>query len=308
MVYLIASNSYHIRLEEINKKFKSLDNVETIDYNDTNLNEIVNLCSYTSLFDDSKNIIVKNCDFLDSKKNDNLEILEKYIENPNPLTNIIFLFNDKVDERKKVVKLLKDNNTFIYVKPLNYKDINAKLISKCKSLGFKLSESNASYITFESLSNYDIAMMQLEKVLLYYDEPCEISKEDLEELVSKSLDDNNFKFVDAVIKRDVKSAMQLIKDFKLFKIEPLVLVSLLAREYRLMLNVKYLKEKDVSNFEISKKLGLLDWQLDKIINNSYNYIKKDLEDKLLELLDLDYKLKSNNMDKYLALEMFVLSV
>ncbi len=307
MVYLISSNSYHIRLEEILKIFKNLDDVETIDYNDTNLNEIINLCSYTSLFNDNKKILVKNCNFLDSKSKDDLEILEKYIENPNPLTTIIFLYNDKVDERKKVVKLLKDKNSFIYIKPLSYKDINAKLISKAKSEGYKLSESNASYITFASLSNYDIAIMQLEKVMLYYSEPCEILKSDLEQLVSQSLDDNNFKFVDAVIKKDIKSAMQLIKEFKLFKIEPLVLVSLLAREYRLMLFVKKLKEDNISNFEVSKKLGLLDWQLDKVLNNSYNYHKKDLEDKLIELLDLDYKLKSNNMDKYLLLEMFVLA-
>ena len=46
----------------------------------------------------------------------------------------------------------------------------------------------------------------------------EIKREDLENLVSKSLDDNNFKFVDAVIAKDIKTAMQLIKDFKLFKI------------------------------------------------------------------------------------------
>ena len=102
--------------------------------------------------------------------------------------------------------------------------------------------------------------------------------------------------------------MQLIKDFKLFKIEPIVLISLLAREYRLMLFAKYLQDNGYSNSDIAKKIGLLDWQLDKTINNSYHYVSKDLEDKLLELLDLDYKLKSNNMDKYLALELFVLAL
>ena len=308
MVYFIASNSYHVRLEEILKIFKSLDDVEVIDCNDTNLVEIVHLCSYTSLFDDHKKILVKNCNFLDSKKDNDLDILEKYIENPNPLTDVIFLFNDKVDERKKIVKTLKDKNQFIYIKPLGYKDINAKLISKAKSEGYKLNESNASYITFASLSNYDIAILQLEKVMLYYNEPCEIKRDDLENLVSQSLEDNNFKFVDAVIKRDVRLAMQLIKDFKLFKIEPIVLISLLAREYRLMLFAKHLQEKGFNNSEIGKKLGLQDWQVDKTINNSYHYVASDLENKLIDLLDLDFKLKSNNMDKYLALELFVLAI
>lgn len=307
MIHFIVSDSYHIQDEEIKKIYK--DKIfEIIDYKDSNLNEIINLCSYTSLFDDEKNIIVKSCDFLDSKSKENLDLLEKYVNNPNPLTNVVFLFNNKVDERKKVVKLLKERNSFIYIKPLNYKEINQKLINISKEKGYKLSESNASYITFASLNNYDIAYIQLEKIFLFYLKPCEILKSDLENLISSSLDDNNFKFIDAVIKKDVKSAMKLIKDFKLFKIEPIALITLLAREYRLILFTKDLLNNNYSKFEILKKLSLLDWQLDKIINNSYNYTIIELEDKLADLLELDYKLKTNTIDKYLGLEMFVLSI
>ncbi|MBR1416659.1 MAG: DNA polymerase III subunit delta [Bacilli bacterium] len=306
MIYFIISNSFHIIQEELNKIFKSMDDVEIIDYKDTNIDEIINLCGYTSLFNENKNIIVKNSSFLSSKESDNLEKLEKYIENPNPTTNIVFLFDNKVDERKKIVKLLKEKNTYIYIKPLTYKEISEKLISICKSNGYKLSESNASYITFSSLNNYDIAREELEKVFLYYSKPCEIQRDVLDNIISKSIDDNNFKFVDNVIKRDIKGAMDLIKNLKLFKVEPIMLLSLLAREYRLMLFTKYFVEKGYSNINIAKELSLLDWQTNKVVTNSYSYTFKELEDKLLDLAKLDYELKTGKIDKYLALEMFIL--
>ena len=305
MVYFISSNSYHIRMEEVNKIFKTLDNVEVVDFNDTNLSEIINIALMPSLFNDTKNLLVKNTNF--SKEDKALETLEKLIEDEETNSTVVFLFNDKLDERKKVVKLLKEKNRYIYVKPLSYKDINLKLINRCKKKGYKLSDSNASYITLRSLSNYDIACIELDKVFLYYHVPCEIKLSDLENITSKSVDDNNFKLVDAIIAKDIEKSFELIKNLKLFKIDPLVITSLLAREYRFMLISKDLINKGYSTVTICKELNLVDWQANKLVNNSYSYSIRELEDKLLELLELDYKFKTSKIDKYLGLEMFVLN-
>lgn len=301
MVYLIYSNSYHLLDDELIKIFKN-DDIEKIDYNETNISEIVNLASYTSLFNDNKNLLIKNFDLSDN----DLTILEKYIENPNPLTTLVFTTDKKVDERKKIVKLLKDKKTYINIKPLNYKEISQKLIDIAKKKKYKLNLNDANYITFASLSNYDVAFNQLEKVFLYYNNPCEIKRIDLEGLISHSLDDNNFKFIDMVIKRNINDAMKLLDDFKLFKLEPLILVSMLAKEYRNILIAKDYLQKGYSSNKIKEALSLADWQVDKIINNTYNYSIKELEDKLLDLTELDYQLKTSCIDKYLGLEMFIL--
>ena len=302
MIYLIYSTSYHLLEEELDNIFKEKDDIEVIDFNNSNINEIVNLASYTSLFNDNKNIIVKNFDV--STKD--IDLLESYIKSPNPLTTLVFITDNKVDERKKIVKLFKDQKTFINIKPLNYKDISQKLIQVARKNGYKLYQNDANYITFASLSNYDIAYNQLEKVFLYYNKPCDIEKSVLDKLISHSLDDNNFKFVDAVIKRNIFDAMKLIDDFKLFKIEPIVLVAMLAKEYRNLLIAKDLYTKGYSNDKIKESLGLADWQVDKVINNTYNYSINELEDKILALTKLDYDLKTSAIDKYLGLEMFIL--
>ena len=302
MVYLIYSTSYRLLEEELGNIFKDNSDIEVIDFNDSNINEIINLASYTSLFDDNKNLLIKN--FSLSEKD--CELLEKYINNPNPQTTIVFVTDKKIDERKKIIKLLKVKNTYINIKPLNYKDISQKLMAIAKKNGYKLYLNDANYITFASLSNYDIAYNQLEKVFLYYNNPCEIEKRVLENLISHSLDDNSFKFVDAVIKRNINDAINIINDFKLFKIEPLILVSMLAKEYRNLLITKDLYQKGYSNQKIQETVGLSDWQTDKMINNTYSYSISELEDKILDLTKLDFDLKTSKIDKYLGLEMFIL--
>ena len=48
--------------------------------------------------------------------------------------------------------------------------------------------------------------------------------------------------------------------------------------------------------------------IDKLINNSYSFKEKELESFLVDLCDLDYKIKSGRISNKLALEMFIMEV
>ena len=307
MNYIIISNSYHIISEEINKITNNPTEIEYIDFQKSSFEEIVEEANYTSLFNDEKIIVIRNADFLGSKSSTKTDILEKYLSNPNPLSTLIFTYDDKPDERKKVIKLIKLSDNYVYVKPLTYKEVTDRIIADFKHNKYKISYDDANYITNKCLNNYDLVMMELKKIYLYYNEPTDIKRKDLENIISKYMDDNNFKFVDAVIKNDYKLSTKLLNDFKIQKVEPIALLSLLVREYRLMLFSKDLYKKGYSNKKIGEELSLQDWQVDKLIKNSYSYSLNDLEDKIIKLADLDLDIKSGKMDKYLGLELFALN-
>ena len=306
MNYIIISNSYHIISEEINKIINNKTEIEYIDFQNSSIEEIIEEANYTSLFNDEKIIVVKNADFLGSKCAIKTDKLEKYLENPNPLTTLILTYYDKPDERKKIIKLIKEKSNYNYIKPLTYKEITERIINDFKQNKYKISYDDANYITNKCLNNYDLVKMELEKIYLYYNKPTEVKRSDLENIISKYMDDNNFKFVDAVIRNDYKLAIKMLDDFKIQKVEPIALLSLLAREYRLMLFSKDLYKKGYSNKKIGEELGLQEWQVDKAIKNSYNYSLKGLEDKLIQLTELDFNVKTGKMDKYLGLELFIL--
>lgn len=306
MNYLISSQSYNLINEEIVKIVKDIKSVEYIDFNNSSIDDIVTLASYTSLFNDEKIIVVKNSDFFTSKSSIKTEILEKYLNDSNPNTTLIFTTYERIDERKKITKTIKELGKLVNIKPLNYKEITQRIIDIFKKNKYKISYDDASYICEYALNNYDIALQEVKKIMLYYNEPTNIKREDLIMLVSKNLDDNTFRFVDNVINNNYKEAINILNSFKIQKVEPIMLLSMLAREYRLMLYTKVLYDKKYSNYEISKELSIQDWQVEKYLRNSFNYKAKQLEDKLLELCELDYSFKTSKIDKYLGLEMYIL--
>ena len=303
-IYIIGSSSFHIVDEEI-KKICNNKKWENINFLNMSLEDLISEVSYGSLFNEEKIIVVRNASFLGN--NDDVSLLEKYIASPNQLTTLILTTYEKIDERKKAVKDIKKAGNLIIVKNYTHREVIDNLISYAKSKKYVLSYDDANKIANDALNNYDVAINQLEKIFLYYIKPCTILHDDVVALTVATIEENNFKLIDAIMRDDIKISMKLIDDLKLKKAEPLAILSLLVREFRIMIKIKFLQGKNWPNQDIGKEIGLLDWQLDKYLKSSYQWKMDDLEAMMLKLADLDLKIKMGGIDKWLGLELLILS-
>ena len=305
MNYLIAGTSNYLINEEI-KKIIGDEDYTKIDYLDTTMDEIIVEASYNDLFGSKKNIIVKNANLFTEKNETATKKLEKYLENPNPNTTLIFVC-EKVNERLKIVSTMKEKYHAIILKTMYANDAASKIMEEVKKRGFTISYEDARYIIDTSLNNFDIAMNNIDKICLYYNSPCKIQSTDVKELTSVSIEDNQFKFVDAVITGNYNQAFKILKDFKIQKIEPFILIYMLAREYRNMLLIKEAASNTKTKNAILTTLNLQKWQQDKYLKNSSNYSKKAIEKELVNLANIDLDIKTGKIDKYLALEMYLIN-
>ena len=319
-VYLISSNSFHLMEDELKKILK--DNPYTsFDLNAVELDEVLEEAAYFSLFDDKKYMVVKNADIFGASKRKNKdesseeetvskkdEKLLKYLEAPNSNTVLIFTLNGKADSKKKICKIIKDRYKFIQIDDLKPKEIFSRVEKSLKDDGYKIDSNTGYYIVNNALNNYDLAINEVEKIKLYYGKGCTVKYDDVVNIVSKNIEDNNFKFIDTVISRDIKESFKIFDDLMIQKTEPIMLMSMLAKEIRNMLLVKKMmntkSKKDMMNV-----LGLkFDFQIDKLISNSYSYREEKLEEYLVLLCDLDHKIKRGKISNKLALEMFIMKI
>ncbi len=319
-VYLICSNSFHLMEDELKKILK--DNPYTsFDLNAVELDDVLEEASYFSLFDDKKYMVVKNAQIFGaskrkSKEDDTEETsvskkdekLLNYLESPNTNTVLIFMMNGKADSKKKICKIIKDRYKFIQIEDLKPKDIVSKVEKALKEDGYKIDSNTSYYIVNNALNNYDLAINEVEKIKLYYGKGCTVKYDDVINIVSKNIEDNNFKFIDTIISRDIKESFKIFDDLMIQKVEPIMLMSMIAKEIRNMLLVKKMMNNR-NKKEMMDILGLKwDFQMDKLINNSYSYKEKQLENYLVMLSDLDYKIKRGKISNKLALEMFIFEI
>lgn len=306
MNYLISAESYRIIDKEI-KKIVRESNYQLFNASKCSIKEIVEEASYFSLDDNKKWLVVSNADFFDKGKisdSDN-ELLSKYLENPNESTNIIFTTLNGSDSRKKIVKSIKNKGKIINIPKMDKRGINSTLTSYLKNFDYTIDYKTINYIMDNSYGNLDIMFNELDKIMIYYSFPCLIKYTDVVNIVGEEKANNNFAFVNAVIEKNLKAALKILKSLKIYKVEPTVLVALLAREYRLMYYVKNLYNK-LGMSGVINYLSLADWQINKLYNASSKYSNKELLSNLVKLCDIDLNIKKGNYDKDISLYGFLL--
>ena len=309
-IVLITGESILLINEKINEIVKDNKNITSFDMNANTIEDVLLEAGYFSMFEEEKFIIVRNANFFGSGKLNEKEAdsLLKYFENPNSLSNIIFICSEKIDSRKKITKALKEKYEMITIPTLKYYEIENRVEKYFGKEGYKIDKDTVKYIVANSLNNYDLVMNEVEKIILYYNHPSYIKKSDVENIVSKSMNTNNFLFVNAIIDGDLEKSLALLKDLKTMKVEPTILISLIARDIRIMLNIKKLLEENKREYEILNELKLMDWQLEKYLKKAFPYKIKELEEWLVKLTKLDLKIKSGKLEKYDALELFILDI
>lgn len=306
-VYLIASESFRLIDEEIAKICKNSHNIIKYDLANSLLQDIIEEALYMSLLTEQKYIVVKNANFFSSEKikeSDN-ELLIKYLENPNKQTTIIFTTQNKLDERKKITKLVKEKYKVIDIPKLNPYDLNKKVRTILNKEGFKIDYESVNYLLRNCLNNYDLIFNELEKIKLYYVDQKDIKFNDLKNLISNNIEDNIFKLINAIIEKNNNDMFKIFNDLKLLKEEPISFIVLLSREYR---NMYLIKENKTNENDLCKILNIAKWQYEKLKKCSYDYSILELKNKLKELYNLDLKIKKGKIDKYLGFELFMLNI
>lgn len=309
-IVLINGESILLINEKINSIIKENKNITSFDMINSSIDDILLEAGYFSMFDEEKYIIIRNANFFSSDKISEKELasLMNYLENPNPLTNLIFVCHEKIDFRKKITKLIKEKYEIITIPNLKVYEIENKVEQYFQKEHYKIDRETTKYIISNSLNNYDLVMNEIKKIVLYYNNPCYIKKTDVENMISKSINTNNFLFVDALIAGDLEGSLNLLKDLKVMKVEPTIILTLIARDIRIMLNIKKLLEQNKREYEILNELKLMDWQLEKYLKKAFPYKIKELEEWLVKLEELDLKIKSGKLDKYYALELLILDI
>lgn len=314
MIYLFYGIEDYLIQKEIDN-IKQKNNIEEIsisryDLTNTNIEKIIEDCEMNSMFTDKKVIIVNNSYIFtgQSKKGQieqNLEALEKYINNPNIDTLLIFISDsEKLDERKKIVKLIKQKGI---VKEFNT-TTNINNIVKSFFNDYKISDSSITKLINRVGNNLPLLEEEAEKLKLYKDDIKEINDEDILKITNKNVDLDIFKLIDNIIMKNKKVAIETYNEMIKYGEEPIKILIMIASQIRLMYQTKLLYKKGYTEKDSASLLGIHPYRVKLATEKGRKYTESDLLMYLDNLADLDSKIKQSNVDKKMAIELFILKI
>lgn len=303
--------------EMINKYLQSeKDDFNYVKYNlyETEITPIIEEALTMPFFSDKKAILVQNAYVFTGEKvtkelNQNTDQLLEFIEKYDGENLIVFeVFQNKLDERKKLTKTLKKNGQLKKVEQMSEEEIKKWIQSKLND-NFKDIKQDALINMIELTGiNFNIISQELDKLMLFLGDRPTINKDDVNQIINRSLEQNVFLLTEYIQKRQKNKAIQLVKDLINMKEEPIKLLALITSNYRLYYQCKILSQKGYSGQQIAKTVNVHPYRVKLALGQVRHYQLEDLLNIINSCAETDYKLKSSYMDKQLILELFILSL
>lgn len=263
---------------------------------------------------DKKVVHIKNAYLFTGEKvtnniNQNVDQLIDFIEQYDGETLVVLdVFNEKLDERKKLVKTVKKNARLNKIEQMTEQEMKQWIKSYLNEQYKDIKED--ALVTFIELTGiqFNIIKAELDKLILFIGDEAVINKQDVKDIVSRSLEQNVFLLTEYIQKGKKEHSINLLKDLINMKEEPIKLLALITSNYRLYYQCKILANKHYSEQQIAKTIGVHPYRVKLALRMVRNLSLERLLSTINLCAETDYDLKSSYMDKVLILELFILRI
>lgn len=309
--FLIDEVISGIEKKVINPGFKSLNYIK-IDGSNANYDSIVNACETMPFMDEKRMVVIDDCSFFKGKKSrdeakdeGNVENLCSYFPSIPETTVLVLLANGEIDKRTKVYNCIKKNGDIVEFLPMKGQELTKWIIKEFEKLGKTIGVRDASYLGGRVSGGLDELKSEIDKLCSYTGKNNHIAKEDIDLVVSKSMELNIFQLVDSISMRNSGRALMILNDLMSDSEPAIRILAMITRQYRLLLNSKLLSGKGYSDQEIAQKLGVKPFVVSNLKRISNNYSEKQVEDRLRHCLHMDIAMKTGAMEERIALETLI---
>jgi DNA polymerase-3 subunit delta len=134
----------------------------------------------------------------------------------------------------------------------------------------------------------------------------EITEQLIEELVEADLPSDIFAMVDAIGRRDAKTALDHFKRLSDEGEPALRTFAMIIRQFRILLSVQAATGQPPA--ALARILGLHPFVVQKAIGQAKHFTERELRDIYAELAELDYRFKTGQSEPETAIELFIVEL
>ena len=269
-------------------------------------------------FADEKIVILDHLlDLTTAKKrnltDEDLKQFENYLGNPSESTRLVIFAEGKLDSKRRLVKLLKRDAQIIEATTPKEQDLKRYFSGQAQELSLQFVGDSLDQLLLKS--GYDFGELQKNLALLQaYKEDGQITLQDIEEVVPKSLQDNIFDLTQMILKRQIDQARNLVKDLRLQGEDEIKLIAILLGQFRMFSQVKIFSEEGQSESQIVASLSELSgrkvnpYQVKFALRDSRRLSLSFLKQAMTTFIETDYAIKSGTYEKDYLFDLALLKV
>lgn len=323
IIFIYGEDTYRSRqkLNELKDKFvteidASSQSLVVLSGASTTLKEIGEKISTGSLFVKKRMIVIE--DIFDNKSEKLLADLTLYLKKRDESSktdedNIIIFRNGILNSKDK--KLKKDaQKLFTYLlsqkyvqefKTLTGIQLNNFIKEETQKLERQIEPAAVSSLITRTNSDLWRISSELHKLAMAIPKDAKITDDEVKKQVVGTYDENIFSLTDAISTRNKKLALTILEEQYLAGLSEDYILSMLLRQFKIMLQIKSAVAAGLSPLQISSELKLHSYVVKKTLSQISGFTLEALKEKLNHLISLDFANKTSSQDIKAELSLFI---
>lgn len=296
----------------IEKDNPSLDemNFSRYDCYQNSLSDIVSDCLSLTFTGDTKVVLMTNCYFVseaspqgdDYQTSDDFKAFLKYLEKPNPSTNLYLILTGKAG-KSPIAKALKKVGEFTDIPALNLDNLALEGKALARANRCEMDLDAAKEVASRVSLNWNAYLNSVNKLCLYTGK---ITMNEVDLLVKKKPEDNVFSISNALLSGNGVLAVSKYRDLRKGGLNGLAFLGILYAQFSFMAQVAFLVGKGYNDNAIASKLGC---SSGRVYMNKKNLVRIQYRSLIAMLADLgclEKNVKFDLDDIDMRLELFFL--
>jgi len=179
--------------------------------------------------------------------------------------------------------------------------------AQARARGGDFTPEAASHLANLVADDNRMASSEIDKLLAYVNYKRPVDVDDVELLTPNMQTGNVFKMVDAIGNRQGKVALHILHQL-LADNEPILIFSMIIRQYRLLLLTKELLSAHATPNEIERTLKVRDFVARNLISQCKNFDQPTLDGIFRRLVEVDERVKTGKIEWETALDTLVVGL
>lgn len=238
---------------------------------------------------------------------DQQKLLLAYLEKPIP-SSCLVLTHGLAKGMEKVEAAVEAVGIVVRFTPLTEWEAPRWLQTRARKAGKKLTPKAAAFLTERVGLDEQALGQELEKLILYAGESTTIDVAEVEQVASAQRTFTSFELMRLVGRKDTSRALTALRKLLLAGEAPLAILGLLARQVRLIWQVKDGMERGVTVSELGRRLNLYPKVLSQYVEQASAFSQPKLAEFHEAIRTSDVSLKSSGTSPEVILESLIVSM
>lgn len=312
--YLFAGEEEHIKESALAALRQALlpEGLEAM--NETILNnppadDIIAAAETLPMLAERRLVLVRDSALLVGKaagEGDDATRLAAYLERLPDTACIVFYCRGNPDKRKKLCQALAKHATVVAFDRLGDAELHKWMQQQLRAQGKRVAPDVAAYLAFMAGRELLTLAQELSKLAAFAGAREEITRADIDTIITPSLESTVFQMVDAIVAGKEAEAFRLLGAMLENGEARIGILAMMARQYRNLLHLRLMQDDRQPDAEIQRRLGVPPFAVRRLKEQVRGASVEGLRAKLDLCVDTDYDIKRGKMREDAALERAIL--